>query len=81
MKLHAELLTTLLATLAGAAAAADRSVTLDTGDVFSISWGADWVVGTNPPAAASLIHRGMERSRVEAAAHKALGAIKTIRIQ
>lgn len=32
-----------------AASAADKSVTLDTGDVFTINWGADWVVGTNPP--------------------------------
>ena len=29
--------------------AADKSVTLDTGDVFTINWGADWVVGVNPP--------------------------------
>lgn len=50
MILRALLLTTLLATLAGAAIAADRRVTLDTGDVFTISWGEDWVVGTNPPA-------------------------------
>jgi hypothetical protein len=31
------------------AVAADRTVTLDTGDVVTISWGADWLVGTNPP--------------------------------
>lgn len=33
----------------GAATAADKSVTLDTGDVITLDWGADWVVGTNPP--------------------------------
>ena len=37
----------LLATVA--TPAADKSVTLETGEVFTINWGADWVVGVNPP--------------------------------
>src|SRR5690349_9197738 len=48
MKPRALLLTLLLA-LPAASLAADKSVTLDTGDVFTISWGGDWVVGVNPP--------------------------------
>lgn len=43
------LLITLLVLSAGVSRAADKSVTLDTGDVFTINWGADWTVGTNPP--------------------------------
>jgi hypothetical protein len=40
----------LLLAMAGVGAqAADKSITLDTGDTFTISWGADWVVGVNPP--------------------------------
>jgi hypothetical protein len=34
---------------AGAVSAADKTVTLDTNDRFTINWGADWVVGVNPP--------------------------------
>jgi hypothetical protein len=33
----------------GVASAADKSITLDTGDVVTLDWGADWVVGANPP--------------------------------
>jgi hypothetical protein len=43
------LLWTLLLALPSVAMAADKSVTLDTGEVFTINWGSDWVVGTNPP--------------------------------
>jgi hypothetical protein len=32
-----------------AAAAADKTLPLDTGQDFTINWGADWVVGTNAP--------------------------------
>jgi hypothetical protein len=39
----------LLLLVPGAACAADKSITLDTGDVITLDWGTDWVVGTNPP--------------------------------
>ena len=39
----------LLVLPAGIVSAADKSIPLDTGQVFTISWGADWVVGNNPP--------------------------------
>jgi hypothetical protein len=42
-------MSSLLLLLAGAAFAADKSITLDTGDVLTLDWGADWVVGANPP--------------------------------
>jgi len=50
MSLHTFVLACLLAVPAAAASAADKSITLDTGQVFTINWGADWVVGANPPA-------------------------------
>lgn len=43
------LLTILLLALPAATFAADKSVSLDTGDVFTINWGAGWVVGANAP--------------------------------
>jgi hypothetical protein len=36
----------LLMSLVTASSAADKRVTLDTGDIVTIKWGADWVVGT-----------------------------------
>jgi hypothetical protein len=39
----------LLVLPAGAVVAAERSIPLDTGQVFTINWGADWLVGGNPP--------------------------------
>jgi hypothetical protein len=49
MKTRALLCLCLLLASPPATLAADKSVTLDTGDVFTINWGADWMVGVNPP--------------------------------
>ena len=49
MKLRTLLIACLLAATAGTAAAADKTLPLETGQAFTISWGADWVVGTNAP--------------------------------
>jgi hypothetical protein len=49
MLMRGILLSVLLSAFAGAVSAAEKTVTLDTGDKFSINWGADWVVGVNPP--------------------------------
>lgn len=35
--------------ITSASMAADKSITMDTGDVVTLDWGADWIVGTNPP--------------------------------
>jgi hypothetical protein len=51
MSLRTVVIACLLALPAGFATAADKSVTLDTGQVFTINWGADWVLGSNPPNA------------------------------
>src|SRR5262245_39815320 len=51
MSFRGMLMGCLLSVSALSAHAADKSVTLDTGEVFTINWGADWVVGTNPPDA------------------------------
>lgn len=50
MNPRAWLLPLLLALSPAASLSADKSVTLDTGDVFTISWGDEWVVGANAPA-------------------------------
>ena len=43
------LLGLLLAGIATVATAADKRITLDSGETLSISWGADWVVGAPLP--------------------------------
>ena len=49
MSFRAFAIACLLALPAGISTAADKSITLDTGQVFTINWGTDWVVGANPP--------------------------------
>ena len=49
MAMRAILYGLFLASVAMTSSAADKRVTLNTGDTVSIKWGADWVVGTAPP--------------------------------
>jgi hypothetical protein len=51
MATRAMLCSLLLVSLATVSSAADKRVTLNTGDTVTINWGADWVVGTAPPEA------------------------------